>query len=154
VLFTAAFFLPACTTEKSGFHEASFLGWPASDVVSPWSEDQNYLPGWSCAWIALTAPFHGDHFNSLDSFIQSALMAMSGWINPVVAAYLVFGFFPNFVRTRRILALAVPAFLFATWVLFVIIPLFPLTGHYLWALGGLLIVSPEIEGLRNGRADR
>jgi len=57
--------------------------------------------------------------------------------------YLIFLIFPSFVWPRRIAAGAMLAFLAGTWIFFVLYPLVPLAGHWLWAGGILLILAGE-----------
>jgi hypothetical protein len=68
----------------------------------------------------------------------------SGWLNPLLLAYLAFLIWPKFVKTRRVLATGVVLCLVATWAFFALAQMVPLVGHYLWAAGALLIVAGEI----------
>jgi len=62
--------------------------------------------------------------------------------------YIFFSFFPRFRLVRRILAVAVLICIAATWTFFYLAHLIPLIGHFLWIGGILMILAPEVTGLR------
>jgi hypothetical protein len=55
------------------------------------------------------------------------------------------------VVIRRVFAVAIVLCYVATWVFFAQAPMVPLVGHYLWVLGGLLILAGELVGQRVSR---
>ena len=120
-LFVLAFFLPAISTGSTS------------------------LPGFQCATQTLSMLVKPDTYSTLNF-----LAALSGLINPFIALYLLFSFVPS-LRTstslddaRRLIALAILAFMVATWIYFALVKLMPLLGHILWIVGALMILSPEV----------
>jgi hypothetical protein len=123
-IFVVAFFLPAIRYSSSVFDN---------------------LYGWDCARTAIQATPH--LFEKSDSdmpFFENLLLAMSGWINPLILLYVSFCFAPKFFRVRRILAVAILVCMAATWIFFAVEHLVPLIGHFLWIGGVLLILAPEV----------
>lgn len=122
-VFAAAFFLPACQDAAPGIIKGITF------------------KGWECASIALSASFEMDSYQS-----PGFLAAMSGWINPLILAFLLFTFWPKFVRLRRSLAVAILVCMAATWVFFSMQHIRPLIGHVLWIAGALIMLLPEVAG--------
>ena len=105
-------------------------------------EGQNYA-GWKCASIAMSfaqnlVMKHGGNHESFEY-----LTALSGLINPLI----VFTLLASPIRALRILrqifAVLVVVCMIATWVLFSQQHIVPLTGHFLWIAGALLILAPD-----------
>ncbi len=122
-IFAAAFFLPAVRD------------------AGPLTDSSNIFKGWECAKIATTAMFQKDTYESSGFFA-----VMSGWINPMILAYLGFSYAANFSRVRRILAVAIPVCMLATWIFFEVEHLVPMIGHFLWIAGALMILIGEAFG--------
>jgi hypothetical protein len=120
-VFIAAFFVPAV---RDG---------------GPLTTASNIFKGWECAKIALSANFQQDTFTS-----SGFLVAMSGWINPMVLAYLAFTLARRFTRARRILAIAILICMVATWVYFATEHLVPMIGHWMWIAGALMMLAAEL----------
>ena len=128
VLFAIAFFLPAVrSVETSG---------PGSGPE----------PGYVCAMVAIAIT--GRIFKAIGAPGKDALgvftIILSGWLNPLILAYLAFLPWPRFLITRRILAAGTVICLVATWIFFADSQMVPLIGHFFWAAGALLIVAGEI----------
>jgi hypothetical protein len=129
-IYATAFFLPACREPKLDNGAV-----PAGDVYK----------GWFCAWVTLINTFSRDVWRSKDF-----LAILSGWINPLILIYLVLLIGRRLVWPRRIVAGAVVAFMFATWIYFALVPLVPLIGHVMWIVGALMILAGEV--VRRGSA--
>jgi hypothetical protein len=106
--------------------------------------ESEVLSGWKCATIATTEsmtlfgkPGTGQH-----QFIEY-LAAFSGWINPLVAFVILASPIRALLIVRRIFAIIVVLCMAGTWVLFSQQHLVPLTGHFLWIAGALLVIIPE-----------
>jgi hypothetical protein len=122
-IFVAAFFLPAVRD------------------AGPLTDSSNIFKGWECAKIATTAMFQKDTYES-----SGFLAVMSGWINPMILAYLGFSFAAKFSKVRRILAVAILSCMLATWIFFAVEHLVPMVGHFLWIAGALTILVGEAVG--------
>jgi hypothetical protein len=142
-IFAAAFFLPGCTPSRSVFQSGPLAGWSPDFFHAQGAGSTDFFMGWECARFALTVPYSGKNFSSIGSSMPAVLLLLSGWVNLIVLAYLVFCLFPKRVNVRRVLSLAVPICLIATWIYFFLTPIFPLLGHYLWAAGALGIAFSE-----------
>jgi hypothetical protein len=128
-LFAMAFFLPAC-----GSHGSSFRGY-------------------FCAAFTLTSPYSDFSANgsSLSDWLRASLLAVSGWVNPLVLLYLLALARRKIERFRRPLAMAILACLATAWIAVLgsgrIFASFaqvrPLIGQYLWTAGILLILTAE-----------
>jgi hypothetical protein len=81
-------------------------------------------------------------------------LILSGWVNPLVLLYLFFCIWRKFVRTRRVLAVAILICFVATWIFFVKAPMVPLIGHFLWVAGGLMILAGEVGRLGPAQESR
>lgn len=123
-IYLWAFFLPA-VREHAG------NGNDAPDV----------LQGSRCAWVTLVNSLNPEMWHSKDF-----LAVLSGWINPLIALYLIFLIFPKFCWPRRIVAGLIVLFMLGTWLFFYLYPLIPLAGHFLWIAGILLILTGEARG--------
>lgn len=99
--------------------------------------------GWFCAFVTLMNTFGQGVWESKD-----CLAVLSGWINPLILIYLVLQLGHHLVWQRRLVAALIVAFMFLTWTYFVLAPLVPLVGHYLWIVGALMILSGELPGSR------
>jgi hypothetical protein len=113
-------------------------------------ERSNVYEGWQCAAITLGSvihPFEGlsVHVRAVD-VLAGIPFILDGWVNPLMAAYLIMLMFRGFLRTRRVLSCAILVCLISCWVV-IGTGLVPLIGHFLWAGGILLILSPEFLGL-------
>jgi hypothetical protein len=122
-IFVAAFFLPAVRD------------------AGPLTNKSDIFKGWECAKIAASAMFQRDTYAS-----SGFLAVMSGWINPMILAYLGFAFTRDFGSARRILAVAILGCMVATWIFFAVEHLIPMIGHFMWIAGALIILSAEVAG--------
>jgi hypothetical protein len=126
------------------------------------------MPGWKCAGYALIPPLlelpnffnntntgrsFGDQWGNSNSFpIIAVLSLMGDSINLLAPIYLI-----SYLRERRTkvhswLAAAVLVCIVATWWDFYLIGgTFPAVGYYFWAVGALLILSPELESSLSSR---
>jgi len=123
-VYVWAFFLPACR-----------------QVAAPGGDAPEVYRGYICAGITLVNSFSREMWHS-----KEFLAILSGWINPLLLLYLVFLLFPRFFWPRRIVAVAILAFMAGTWVFFDLYPMVPLVGHVLWIAGILLILAGEAAG--------
>lgn len=124
-VFVLAFLLPA-VRDKAGV--GAVLSSPTA------------YKGWFCAFVTLMNTFSRDVWTSPGGF----LAILSGWINPLIVIYLILLIRKNYVWPRRTVALAVIAFMAATWIYFAVAAMVPLIGHVLWIAGALMILSGEI----------
>ena len=92
------------------------------------------LLGWSCALFAAASTGTILHWSTTQSTKETV---GSIWRRMVVI--------------RRVFAVAIVLCYVATWVFFAQAPMVPLVGHYLWVLGGLLILAGELVGQRVSR---
>jgi len=122
LVYVAAFFLPA-----------------VREVVKPGGDAPEMFLGYNCAWMMLINSFSHELWHS-----QNFLAILSGWINPLMALYLIFLLFPGFKWPRRIAAGLIALFIVGTWIFFYLWPLVPLVGHFLWIAGVLLILAGEL----------
>ena len=120
-VYIAAFFLPACR-----------------EAVGPSGDAPTVLQGSRCAWITLINTFSHEIWHS-----KYFLAVFSGWINPLILLYLVLLIIPALVWPRRLVASLILCFIAATWILFYLIHLVPLVGHFLWIAGILMILAGE-----------
>ena len=137
LVFVAAFFLPAVRDPGS--------------VPGPGSRP---LLGWSCALFAAASTGTILHWNTAQStkeVVGSICLILSGWVNPLVFFYLTCSLWRRMVVIRRVFAVAIVLCYVATWVFFAQAPMVRLVGHYLWVLGGLLILAGELVGQRVSR---
>lgn len=127
-VFLAAFSLPAVRAGASG-------------------QDATVLPGWKCASVALTetVALLGKSTTGRPS-LAVVLVALSGWINPLVLLLLCCSFFRALLVLRRVLAVLVVLCMAATWTFFALQNVTPLVGHYVWIAGALLILVPAALG--------
>ncbi|HTW81448.1 MAG TPA: hypothetical protein VME23_18025 [Terracidiphilus sp.] len=107
-------------------------------------QETTVLSGWKCATIATTEsmtlfgkPGAGKH-----QFIEY-LVAISGWINPLIVLVILASPIRALRILRQIFAVLVVLCMAATWVLFSKQHIVPLMGHFLWIAGALLILIPE-----------
>ncbi len=129
-VYVWAFFLPA-----------------VREVATPGGDPPTVLLGSRCAWITLVNSFSREMWHS-----KYALAILSGWINPLILLYLFLLVFPSFRWPRRVVAVAILAFIAGTWVFFDLYPLVPLVGHVLWVAGILLILAGEAIGRQEARS--
>lgn len=103
--------------------------------------------GWKCASIALTetVALVGKSASESPSF-EVVLVAMSGWINPLVLLIFLCSFSRVLLVLRRILALLVLLCMAATWTFFHMQKVTPLFGHFLWIAGALMVSVPAVMG--------
>jgi len=121
------------------FVTAFFL--PAVRDAGPLTSLSDIFKGWECAKIATTVMFQRDTYES-----AGFLAVMSGWINPMILLYLGFSFAAKLSRARRILAIAIPVCMLATWTFFAVEHLVPMIGHFMWLAGALMILAGEASG--------
>jgi hypothetical protein len=128
IAFVLAFFLPAVSDR----------------------DRTNVYKGWQCAALTLGSVVHPLDGRSLSSFnvrqddlINGILFTLDGWVNPLVVAYLILLMFRGLRRTRRVLTWAILVCMVDCWIV-IGMGLVPLIGHFLWAGGILLILSPEL----------
>lgn len=95
--------------------------------------------GWFCAFVTLMNTFSRDAWAS-----NGFLAILSGWINPLILIYLILLIRNNYVWPRRIITMAVLAFMVATWIYFAVASMIPLIGHVLWIAGALMILAGEV----------
>ncbi|HEY1766557.1 MAG TPA: hypothetical protein VGG26_02830 [Terracidiphilus sp.] len=119
-IFVWAFFLPAIRA-----------GSGTSAIV---------FDGWKCASIAATetVALFGKSAGGAPSF-EVLLVAISGWINPLVPLLLLLSFARSLLVVRRVLAVLVLLCIAATWTFFALQKATPLIGHMLWIAGALLV---------------
>jgi hypothetical protein len=131
LVFAGAFLLPAVRLGAAG---------DASAVV---------YSGYKCATLALTetASLFGKTVTGRPP-IQAFLLAMSGWINPLIVLILLLSFWRFLKWLRRILGVLVLLCMAATWTFLVMEKLSPLVGHVLWIAGALAILAAEIPRTR------
>jgi hypothetical protein len=123
-VYVGAFFLPACR-----------------QVATPGTGVPDVYRGAFCAWVTLVNSLSPEIWHSKDF-----LAILSGWINPLIALYLIFLVAPKLVWPRRIAASLIALFIAGTWVYFYLVPLVPLVGHVLWIAGILLLLAGEVCG--------
>lgn len=128
VLFTVAFFLPACYDTDH------------STLVSV-----TRLAGWQCAWFSIFMIFDS---GSLLSPLFFAFLG--GCINPLILIYLLLSLTKRFAIMRKALSGIVLLCMVSTWVFFVVGHFVPLIGHVLWIAGALLILYPEFAAILPG----
>ena len=139
VVFVIAFFLPAV-------RDAHTSSGPGSLPMS----------GWMCATVAISASAGILHAGTMQGkdILGMICLILSGWVNPLVLLYLFFCIWRKFVRTRRVLAVAILICFVATWIFFVKAPMVPLIGHFLWVAGGLMILAGEVGRLGPAQESR
>jgi hypothetical protein len=99
----------------------------------------DYLRGWECARIALTA-----FRNSREP--SSLILFACGLINPLTLAYLALRMLGKGPRVRRALAIAALSFIPLSW--YVIADGLRIEiGHVAWVVGLLLMMAPEAIGI-------
>lgn len=125
-IFVLAFFLSGV---RSG---------PAGDLTAI------VYPGYKCATLALseTATLFGNTVQG-HAPLPAYMLAVSGWLNPLIAIDLLLSLFRKALLPRRLVGGLVIVCMAATWTFFVEQTLTPLVGHFLWILGALLIVLPD-----------
>jgi hypothetical protein len=123
-VYVVAFFLPA-----------------VRQVATPGAGVPDVYRGAFCAWVTLVNSLSPEIWHSKD-----CLAILSGWINPLIALYLIFLLVPKFVWPRRVAASLIALFIAGTWIYFYLVPLVPLLGHVLWIAGILLLLVGEVFG--------
>jgi len=71
------------------------------------------------------------------------LVAFSGWINPLVVLVILASPVRVLLIVRRIFAVLALLCMAGTWVVFSQQHIVPLTGHFLWIAGALLVIIPD-----------
>ncbi len=145
-LFLTAFFLPAVRMPPS----TAPGGWGPSSR----SED---LPGWECAEVTpiftvrlLQFAIGGQHFpQDAPIWPELPLLAISGWVNPLLLLYLLSGLARKFSKFRELLASFVVLAVSATWIFLAREHFKLLLGHYLWIFGIALTLAAPFVGRRN-----
>lgn len=129
VLFAAAFFMPAVRGTGTGPGNGS-------------------MDGWMCATFAGAATgaiFHVSAATLEEKNVPGMIfLILSGWVNPFVMMYLVLCIWPQLVRIRRTIGVAVLVCMAATWVFLAIAQMRPLIGHFVWVGGMLMILAGEV----------
>lgn len=123
-IYVLAFFLPAVRDKPT-------------DAVA--FSSPTVYKGWFCAFVTIMNTFSADAWSS-----SSFLAVLSGWINPLILIYLILLVRTSYVWPRRIIAIAIVAFMIATWIYFAISSMVPLIGHVLWIAGALMILTGEV----------
>jgi hypothetical protein len=123
---------------------------PAIRTAGPGSESNDEV-GIACAIFALlpSAGFAAAVLKlSLlkDTNPGSFFLLLSGWVNLLVPIYLMFYYWPQFVRLRRVLAVSTVICVAATWMFFSESHTTPLIGHFVWVGGILMMLAPEVVG--------
>lgn len=134
-IFVLAFFLPAVRLGAAG------------DAAA------HVFPGWQCASLALneTMALFGKSVKGAPP-IAACLMAVSGWLNPLIAIDLLLSLWRGALMVRRIVGVLVILCMAATWIFFVEEKLTPLPGHFLWIAGAVLILLPDALPARGAKA--
>jgi hypothetical protein len=152
-LFVISFFLPAVGGGGGG-------GWGFSDQ----------LPGWLCAlyslmaisWSLISMPSsilaliqgHAGSQEMPHEWFKSLALSGAGLVVPMVLIYLLLclrGQGTKLLLSRRVVASVILAGVIGAWC-FLLLPnsppdhdqLTPMIGHFLWTLGIVLILAPEI----------
>jgi hypothetical protein len=143
ILFVAAFFLPAVRMPPS----TGPSGW------GPGTRSTDF-PGWECA--AITPIFTVRLLQSVIEPQRSPqdapvwpellLLAISGWVNPLLLFYLLSCVVRKLRGCRRYLAGLIVLALIATWIFLAREHFTPLLGHYLWVMGIALTVAVPLVG--------
>jgi hypothetical protein len=76
---------------------------------------------------------------------------VSGWISPLVLAYLIPSLFRWSPRFTRTLSIAIPVLMIAPFIAFSIERIVPVWGHFVWLAGTLLVVTPELREMVSRR---
>lgn len=95
----------------------------------------NAIPGWMCAFWALT-------WNSHDP--ETSLATFGGLINPLVVVYVVQTVLKPAARTRTYLAIAIFSCVPLTWIALSRMSMEPHIGHFAWITGISLMVFPAL----------
>jgi hypothetical protein len=108
------------------------------------------LPGWSCAifsvyWgvAGIIETFHPTDLTSEGRRFFLSLL-LPGLVNPLLLTYLILALRRKAVRLRRTIAITIPLFIASSAITFMLIPFKPLVGFYLWMIGSVLVLSPEL----------
>jgi hypothetical protein len=106
--------------------------------------ESTVLPGWKCATIATTESMtiFGNPGKGQHQFIEY-LVAFSGWINPLVVLVILASPVRVLLVVRRIFAVIAVLCMAGTWAVFAQQHIVPLTGHFLWIAGALLVIIPD-----------
>lgn len=136
ILFAAAFFLPAVRQLPATGPAAWGAGLQSRD-----------FSGWECAlitsWLTVQAVEYRIHPRNeapdSSSPLAIAPPIMSGWVNPLVLAYLVSSGTGKLHRLRTFLAGVIVLCLIATWTFLWKEHFTLLIGHYLW-VGGIIMM--------------
>jgi hypothetical protein len=103
------------------------------------------IPGYDCAWMALTFPWGPNLFGHQGLFENKFLdylgVLLSGWINPTFLVAALFVFLRPSARTTRVLAIAVLAMIPFCWIVFHYHGMYPREGHVVWIAGMLLVLT-------------
>lgn len=143
ILFVAAFFLPAVrmppSTEPSawgpGTGSTDFLGWECAEITPIFTVrllqfviEPQRRPRDARVWPELP------------------LLAISGWVNPLLLFYLLSCVVRKLLRCRRFLAGLIVLALIATWIFLAREHFTLLLGHYLWVMGIVLTLAAPLVG--------
>jgi hypothetical protein len=109
---------------------------PAVDV--PDYPNTEPVPGWLCAWTALSPPFNPKAWN-----VSGLLLLASGLINPLVLTYFGLWFWRGGRKLRRRIAIIALAFIPPTWIFLATQRTAVHIGHVAWIAGLLLMLGHE-----------
>ena len=124
-IFAAAFFLPAVKGGAPDSDGPVFAGWKCASIAL---SETNAVIGKSVHW---PPP------------LEAVLVAMSGWINPLLALILLLSFWRKLRIVRMVFGAVILLCMAATWTFFVLEKVTPLIGHVLWIAGALLVLAAD-----------
>jgi len=109
------------------------------------------MAGWMCAVVAsgmalkafFAAVGHGLNRDAI-------LLPMSGLVNYFFLLILVLSIWRRLVRTRLVFGVLVLLCFAATWAFFSTNEITPLSGHYLWVAGAILLLVPDVMSVFRG----
>jgi len=145
ILFASAFFLPAVRMPPStgpsgggpGSRSTDFLGWECAEITPIFTVrllqsafEPHRVPRDLPAW-------------------ELPLLALSGWISPLVFFYLLSWVVKELSRFRRFLAGLIVLALIAMWIVLTREHFTLLLGHYLWVMGIVLMLTAPFVGQRS-----
>ena len=126
-IFVLAFFLPGVSSGAPG------------DLTA------TVYPGYKCASLALseTMTLFGKAVQGTPP-LAAWMLTFSGWLNPLIGIVLILSFWRRALMARRIVGVLVILCMVSSWTFFAEEKLTPLIGHYLWIVGALLILLPDV----------
>jgi hypothetical protein len=106
------------------------------------------MPGYACAFFSIIwgvaglTYWGGDVTGEGRRFFLSLLLP--GLSNPLLLVYLGLTLRRRAIRVRRVLAILIPLFMATSAAPFVLVPIVPLVGFYMWIGGATAVVSPDV----------